>query len=61
MDRGEVPVGCLLVYNDTIIGTGKNGVNETKNVSIDPTQVTFYLMCYFYNIFGKNCIHIDES
>ena len=34
LDRGEVPVGCLLVYEDQVIGTGGNAVNETKNVSL---------------------------
>ena len=33
LERGEVPVGCLLVYKDEVIGTGGNAVNETKNVS----------------------------
>lgn len=32
LGRGEVPVGCLLVYEDQIVGTGGNAVNETKNV-----------------------------
>nr|XP_054749907.1 tRNA-specific adenosine deaminase 2-like [Lytechinus pictus] len=33
LSRGEVPVGCLLVYNDQIIGTGGNAVNQTKNAT----------------------------
>eukprot|EP00057_Strongylocentrotus_purpuratus_P015955 XP_011670429.1 PREDICTED: tRNA-specific adenosine deaminase 2 [Strongylocentrotus purpuratus] len=33
LGRGEVPVGCLLVYEDQIIGTGGNAVNETKNAT----------------------------
>ncbi|XP_072042655.1 tRNA-specific adenosine deaminase 2-like [Amphiura filiformis] len=34
LERGEVPVGCLLVYqNTTVIGTGKNCVNETRNAT----------------------------
>ena len=31
--RGEVPVGCIFVYNDNIIATGSNEVNETKNAT----------------------------
>ncbi|KAJ8020168.1 tRNA-specific adenosine deaminase 2 [Holothuria leucospilota] len=31
--QGEVPVGCLLVYDGQIIGKGKNGVNFTKNAT----------------------------
>ncbi|XP_038049420.1 tRNA-specific adenosine deaminase 2-like [Patiria miniata] len=33
LDRGEVPVGCLLVYRDEVIATGNNRVNETKNAT----------------------------
>ncbi|XP_041661787.1 tRNA-specific adenosine deaminase 2 [Cheilinus undulatus] len=33
LENGEVPVGCLLVYNDNIIGEGRNEVNETKNAT----------------------------
>lgn len=32
LQNGEVPVGCLLVYGDQIVGKGRNEVNETKNV-----------------------------
>ncbi|XP_022086811.1 tRNA-specific adenosine deaminase 2-like [Acanthaster planci] len=32
-DRGEVPVGCLLVYRDEVIATGNNRVNETRNAT----------------------------
>ncbi|XP_053238051.1 tRNA-specific adenosine deaminase 2 isoform X2 [Podarcis raffonei] len=33
LESGEVPVGCLVVYNNEIIGKGKNEVNETKNAT----------------------------
>ncbi|NXD82835.1 ADAT2 deaminase, partial [Halcyon senegalensis] len=33
LDNGEVPVGCLLVYNGEVIGKGRNEVNETKNAT----------------------------
>lgn len=32
LQNGEVPVGCLLVYGDQVVGKGRNEVNETKNV-----------------------------
>lgn len=38
LENGEVPVGCLMVYNNEIIGKGRNEVNETKNVSNVPSQ-----------------------
>ncbi|NWV37519.1 ADAT2 deaminase, partial [Grantiella picta] len=33
LQKGEVPVGCLLVYNGEVIGRGRNEVNETKNAT----------------------------
>ncbi|KAB0392926.1 hypothetical protein E2I00_002648 [Balaenoptera physalus] len=32
LENIEVPVGCLLVYNNEVIGKGRNEVNQTKNV-----------------------------
>uniref|UniRef100_A0A8B9U2Y1 CMP/dCMP-type deaminase domain-containing protein n=1 Tax=Anas zonorhyncha TaxID=75864 RepID=A0A8B9U2Y1_9AVES len=31
LEVGEVPVGCLLVYEGQVLGEGRNEVNETKN------------------------------
>ncbi|KAJ8396160.1 hypothetical protein AAFF_G00020270 [Aldrovandia affinis] len=31
--NGEVPVGCLMVYNNEVLGRGRNEVNETKNAT----------------------------
>ncbi|XP_034004053.1 tRNA-specific adenosine deaminase 2 [Trematomus bernacchii] len=33
LQNGEVPVGCLLVYNHEVVGKGRNEVNETKNAT----------------------------
>ncbi|XP_030628576.1 tRNA-specific adenosine deaminase 2 [Chanos chanos] len=33
LENGEVPVGCLMVYNNEIIGKGRNEVNATKNAT----------------------------
>ncbi|NWU81002.1 ADAT2 deaminase, partial [Onychorhynchus coronatus] len=33
LEKGEVPVGCLLVYDGEVIGKGGNEVNETKNAT----------------------------
>ncbi|KAI4873303.1 hypothetical protein NFI96_011824 [Prochilodus magdalenae] len=33
LENGEVPVGCLMVYKDEILGKGRNEVNETKNAT----------------------------
>ncbi|KAG5205648.1 hypothetical protein JEQ12_018898 [Ovis aries] len=32
LDNTEVPVGCLMVYNNEVVGKGRNEVNQTKNV-----------------------------
>ena len=33
LNMGEVPIGCIFVYEDEIIATGRNEVNETKNAT----------------------------
>ncbi|XP_028997442.1 tRNA-specific adenosine deaminase 2 isoform X1 [Betta splendens] len=33
LESGEVPVGCLMIYKDEIVGKGRNEVNETKNAT----------------------------
>lgn len=33
LENGEVPVGCLFIYNNEIIANGGNTVNETKNAT----------------------------
>nr|XP_003705250.1 PREDICTED: tRNA-specific adenosine deaminase 2 [Megachile rotundata] len=33
LKANEVPVGCLFVYNNEVIATGSNTVNETRNAT----------------------------
>lgn len=33
LKQGEVPVGCIFIYNNEIIANGGNTVNETKNAT----------------------------
>jgi tRNA(Arg) A34 adenosine deaminase TadA len=33
LQLGEVPVGCIFVYNDEVIARGRNTVNETRNAT----------------------------
>ncbi|KAM7240584.1 hypothetical protein CapIbe_008490 [Capra ibex] len=33
LDNTEVPVGCLMVYNNEVVGKGRNEVNQTKNAT----------------------------
>ena len=39
LENGEVPVGCLMVYNNQVVGKGRNEVNETKNVRVESTTL----------------------
>ncbi|KAJ8670439.1 hypothetical protein QAD02_001698 [Eretmocerus hayati] len=33
LKRGEVPVGCLFIFDNQVIASGSNTVNETKNAT----------------------------
>ncbi|KAL4649176.1 tRNA-specific adenosine deaminase 2 [Arapaima gigas] len=33
LEKGEVPVGCLMVNSNQVLGKGSNEVNETKNAT----------------------------
>ncbi|XP_019963874.2 tRNA-specific adenosine deaminase 2 [Paralichthys olivaceus] len=33
LENREVPVGCLLVHNDQVVGKGRNEVNHSKNAT----------------------------
>jgi len=51
LENGEVPVGCLMVYNNEIIGKGRNEVNETKNVSDFTIKLNFNnLLLLLFNL-----------
>lgn len=41
LEANEVPVGCIFVYEDQIIGRGGNEVNETKNATRHAELVAF--------------------
>lgn len=33
LERGEVPVGCIFIYENNVIANGGNTANETKNAT----------------------------
>lgn len=33
LTEGEVPVGCVIIHDNRVIGSGRNYVNETKNAT----------------------------
>lgn len=41
LENGEVPVGCLMVYKNEILGKGRNEVNDTKNATRHAEMVAF--------------------
>ena len=41
LDEGEVPVGCLIVFDGKEIGRGRNNANEDKNATKDSVQFFF--------------------
>jgi len=49
LESGEVPVGCVFVYDSKIVGCGRNRVNETRNatrhaemVAVDDLRKRFF-------------------
>lgn len=34
LQTGETPVGCVLVYDDKIVGSGMNDTNKSMNVGV---------------------------
>ncbi|KAM9315961.1 tRNA-specific adenosine deaminase 2 [Gastrophryne carolinensis] len=57
LDNGEVPVGCLMVYEKQIIGRGRNEVNETKNATRHAEMVAIDQVLDWCSTNGK---HSDE-
>lgn len=49
LKNGEVPVGCLMVYNDQVVGKGRNEVNETKNATRHAEMVALDQLLDFCN------------
>ncbi|KAL2082808.1 hypothetical protein ACEWY4_022626 [Coilia grayii] len=41
LENGEVPVGCLMVYRENVLGKGRNEVNDTRNATRHAEMVTF--------------------
>jgi len=31
---GEIPIGCVIVHENKVIGGGRNKTNETRNVRV---------------------------
>lgn len=53
LDRKEVPVGCVFVYNNQVIARGSNQVNETKNATRHAELICIDTVIEFAK---KNCL-----
>ena len=66
LEKGEVPVGCIMVYRHQVIGTGRNEVNETKNatrhaelVAVDQVKLWCKEQCRcFEDVLGECCLYV---
>nr|XP_022903317.1 tRNA-specific adenosine deaminase 2 [Onthophagus taurus] len=66
LDNQEVPVGCIFVYNNQIIASGRNTVNETRNATrhaeINCIDDTFKYskdnQLNFHEVIRKMCVYV---
>lgn len=61
LENGEVPVGCLMVYNNEIIGKGRNEVNETKNATRHAEMVALDQVLDWCRLREKDCKEVCEQ
>jgi tRNA-specific adenosine deaminase 2 len=45
LQREEVPVGCVFVFQDRVIGKGSNTVNETRNATHHAEMIALQAIC----------------
>ncbi|CAG7730462.1 unnamed protein product [Allacma fusca] len=55
---GEVPVGCVVVYEKEIIGGGRNYVNETKNATRHAELLAIDAVRRWCDLKDLNCLEI---
>ncbi|XP_069462903.1 tRNA-specific adenosine deaminase 2 isoform X2 [Ambystoma mexicanum] len=60
LEKGEVPVGCLMVYNEEILGQGRNEVNETKNATRHAEMVAIDQVLDWCHRHGKKATEVFE-
>ncbi|XP_042524616.1 tRNA-specific adenosine deaminase 2-like [Dipodomys spectabilis] len=54
LENTEVPVGCLMVYNNEIVGKGRNEVNQTKNATRHAEMVAIDQVLYWCQRNGQS-------
>ncbi|KAM5163324.1 tRNA-specific adenosine deaminase 2 isoform 1-T3 [Mantella aurantiaca] len=61
LDSGEVPVGCLMVHDNQLVGQGRNEVNETKNATRHAEMVAIDQVLDWCRKNDKNSAQIFEN
>ncbi|PIO33816.1 hypothetical protein AB205_0049140, partial [Aquarana catesbeiana] len=61
LDNGEVPVGCLMVYDNQLVGQGRNEVNETKNATRHAEMVAVDQVLDWCRKNDKNSAQVFEN
>ncbi|XP_002747141.1 tRNA-specific adenosine deaminase 2 isoform X1 [Callithrix jacchus] len=60
LENTEVPVGCLMVYNNEVVGKGRNEVNQTKNATRHAEMVAIDQVLDWCGRSGKNSSEVFE-
>ncbi|KAM9234569.1 tRNA-specific adenosine deaminase 2 isoform 1-T1 [Dugong dugon] len=60
LENLEVPVGCLMVYNNEIVGRGRNEVNQTKNATRHAEMVAIDQVLDWCHHSGKSPSEVFE-
>ena len=58
LQNGEVPVGCMIVYNDCVIGKGRNEVNITKNATRHGEMIAIDQVKKYCELNGLECSNV---
>ncbi|XP_012329944.1 tRNA-specific adenosine deaminase 2 [Aotus nancymaae] len=60
LENTEVPVGCLMVYNNEVVGKGRNEVNQTKNATRHAEMVAIDQVLDWCHRSGKSPSEVFE-
>ena len=55
MKNGEVPVGCLIIYKDSVVGRGSNQVSITKNATRHCEMIAIDQVKQYCELKGLEC------
>ena len=61
LKSGEVPVGCVLVYEKEIIGGGRNYVNDTKNATRHAELLAIDAVIRWCELKNLSCAEVFEK